>query len=247
MFAWLLCLCMVFPMLVSCAKTEEVKEFTAEELQSEEYAEFVNGYDPENDTDLDAERASAEDETLAGTSVQYSNSKLVSCPMPSPHKSSRNGQKIDTITIHMMGGQLTVETLGRLYSSASSQTSSNYGIDKDGRIGMYVDEKDRSWSSSNKANDMRAVTIEVASDPFAPYAVSDKAYAALIRLVTDVCQRNGIKKLVWSTDKNERIQHKNGANMTIHSDFANKACPGEYLLDRMDDIAAEVNKNLGAE
>ena len=111
---------------------------------------------------------------------------------------------------------------------------------------MYVEEKDRSWCSSNAANDNRAITIEVASDTTHPYAVNDKAYAALLDLVTDICRRNGIKKLVWSTNKNERVNHLNGCNMTVHRDYANKSCPGDYLYERHGAIAAEVNKRLGA-
>ena len=111
---------------------------------------------------------------------------------------------------------------------------------------MYVEEKDRSWCSSNAANDNRAITIEVASDTTHPYAVNAKAYAALLDLVTDICRRNGIKKLVWSTSKNERVNHLNGCNMTVHRDYAAKACPGDYLYERHGAIAAEVNKRLGA-
>ena len=34
--------------------------------------------------------------------------------------------------------------LGDIFASASRKASSNYGIGADGRIGMYVEEKDRS-------------------------------------------------------------------------------------------------------
>lgn len=111
---------------------------------------------------------------------------------------------------------------------------------------MSVDEADRSWCSSNKANDHRAITIEVASDTTHPYAVTDAAYNDLIKLVADICQRNGIKKLIWSTNKNDRVNHLNGCNMTIHRDFANKACPGEYLYSRHGEIAQKVNAILNA-
>ena len=111
---------------------------------------------------------------------------------------------------------------------------------------MYCEEKDRSWCSSSAANDNRAITIEVASDTTEPYAVNDKAYAALLDLVTDICRRNGIKKLVWSTKKSERVNHLNGCNLTVHRDYANKSCPGNYLYERQGAIAAEVNKRLGA-
>lgn len=88
--------------------------------------------------------------------------------------------------------------------------------------------------------------IEVASDTSEPYAVTSAAYSALIKLVADICKRNGIKKLVWSTNKADRVNHKNGCNMTVHRDYANKSCPGTYLYNKHGEIAAEVNKLLGA-
>lgn len=174
----------------------------------------------------------------------YTNSPLVSFTEISPNKTVDRGHAIDTITIHCVVGQASVESLGRLFSSTSKAASSNYGVGFDGRIGMYVEEKDRSWCSSSGANDHRAVTIEVASEAYEPYAVNDKAYAAMLDLVTDICKRNGIKKLVWSTNKNERMNHLNGCNMTVHRDYANKSCPGEFLYSRMGAIADEVNKRL---
>ncbi len=174
-----------------------------------------------------------------------SNSPLVDYTRISPNKNSPRNHKIDTITIHCVVGQCTVETLGNIFAPTSRQASSNYGVGTDGKIGMYVEEKDRSWCSSNAANDNRAVTIEVASDTKHPYAVNDRAFAAILDLVTDICKRNGIKKLVWSTKKADRVNHKNGCNMTVHRDYANKSCPGDYLYNRHGEIAAEVNRRLG--
>lgn len=174
-----------------------------------------------------------------------SNSPLVDYTRISPNKNSPRNHKIDTITIHCVVGQCTVETLGNIFAPTSRQASSNYGVGTDGKIGMYVEEKDRSWCSSNAANDNRAVTIEVASDTKHPYAVNDRAFAALLDLVTDICKRNGIKKLVWSTKKADRVNHKNGCNMTVHRDYANRSCPGDYLYNRHGEIAAEVNRRLG--
>ena len=174
-----------------------------------------------------------------------SNSPLVDYTRISPNKNSPRNHKIDTITIHCVVGQCTVETLGNIFAPTSRQASSNYGVGTDGKIGMYVEEKDRSWCSSNAANDNRAVTIEVASDTKHPYAVNDRAFAALLDLVTDIYKRNGIKKLVWSTKKADRVNHKNGCNMTVHRDYANKSCPGDYLYNRHGEIAAEVNRRLG--
>ena len=178
--------------------------------------------------------------------MAYTNSPLVSYTKISPNRTKNRNHAIDTITIHCVVGQCSVQTLGYIFAPTSRGASSNYGVGYDGKIGMYVEEKDRSWCSSSSVNDNRAVTIEVASDTSEPYAVNQKAYASLLNLVTDICKRNGIKKLIWSKNKNERVNHLNGCNMTVHRDYANKSCPGTYLYNKHGEIAAEVNKRLGA-
>ncbi len=178
--------------------------------------------------------------------MAYTNSPLVSYTKISPNRTKNRNHAIDTITIHCVVGQCSVETLGNVFAPESRQASSNYGIGYDGKIGMYCEEKDRSWCTSSGVNDHRAITIEVASDTKHPYTVNSKAYASLLDLVTDICKRNGIKKLVWSTNKNDRVNHLKGCNMTVHRDYANKSCPGEYLYSKHGEIAAEVNKRLGA-
>lgn len=172
-----------------------------------------------------------------------SNSALVSYTKRSPHHSGARTHEIDTITIHCMAGNLSVETCGAMFARASTEASSNYGIGGDGRIALYVDEANRSWASSNKGNDHRAVTIEVASASYAPYEVSDAAYNALIDLCVDICQRNGIKKLLWQADKS-LVGQVDKQNMTAHRWFANKSCPGDYLYSRFGEIADAVNARL---
>lgn len=186
------------------------------------------------------------DTTLKGGATM-SNSSLVSYTNITKNKTSPRNHAIDTITIHCIVGQWTAKQGCDYFASTSRQASANYIVGKDGSIGLSVAEADRSWCSSNAANDHRAVTIEVASDTTDPYAVTDAAYNALIKLVADICKRNGIAKLVWSTDKNTRVNHLNGANMTCHRDYAAKACPGEYLYSREGDIASKVNAILNGQ
>lgn len=178
-------------------------------------------------------------------SMGYTNSPLINYTKISPNKTSPRNHVIDTITIHCMAGNLSVERCGAVFAPTTRKASSNYGIGSDGRIAMYVEEKDRSWCTSNAANDNRAVTIEVANDGGAPdWHVSDKAMAALIELVTDICKRNNIKELKWKADKT-LIGQVSKQNMTIHRWFAAKACPGNYLYSKHPYIAEQVNKNLG--
>ena len=175
-----------------------------------------------------------------------SDSKLVVYTLISPNCHHPRNHKIDTITIHHMAGNLSVETCGQIFQNTKREASSNYGIGTDGRIGLYVHEADRAWTSGSPANDHRAITIEVANDGGAEtnWHVSDKALASLINLLVDVCKRNGIKKLVWSDNKDDRVHHRNGCNMTVHRDFQATACPGPYLYSKQGWIAKEVNKIL---
>lgn len=154
---------------------------------------------------------------------------------------------IDTISIHCVAGNISIETLGDIFASPSREASSNYGVGTDGRVGMYVEEKNRSWCTGSRDNDHRAVTIEVCNDGDAStgWHVSDKALQTLIKLIADICSRNGIKKLLWKGDKN-LIGQVDKQNMTVHRWFANKSCPGDYLYSKHGYIADEVNKIIEA-
>lgn len=168
-----------------------------------------------------------------------SNSKLVNYTRLSPNCNKPRNHRIDKITIHHMAGNLTVEQCGAIFAPTSRQASSNYGIGSDGRVGMYVEECNRSWCSSNAENDHRAVTIEVANDGGAPdWHVSDKALSKLIELCSDICKRNGISKLNYTGDKS--------GNLTMHKWFAATGCPGPYLESKFAYIAEQVNKRLSA-
>lgn len=171
-------------------------------------------------------------------------SSLATVKILTDNCSKPRNHKIDTITIHHMAGNLSVESCGNVFKNR--QASSNYGVGTDGRIAVYVEEENRAWTSSNKENDNRAITIEVADDTGEPnWHVSDKALKSTIKLVADICKRNGIAKLVWSDTKSDRVNHRNGCNMTVHKDFTSTSCPGPYLYSQMNYIANEVNKLLG--
>lgn len=176
----------------------------------------------------------------------YTNSPLVSYTRLSPNHSGERNHAIDTVSIHCVVGQASVEGLGEWFAQESTAASSNYGIGYDGRVGLYVEEKNRSWCTSSRTNDHRAITIEVASDAVHPYKVNDKAMESLVNLLTDICKRNNIKKLLWQANKN-LIGQVDKQNMTVHRWFSATECPGEYLYNKHSEIAAEVNKRLSQE
>lgn len=183
--------------------------------------------------------------------MMMSNSPLVNYTRISQFRGNWNGsryvpertEKIQYIIIHCVVGQVTVERLGEIFSRAGKNASSNYGIGYDGRIGMYVEEKDRSWCTSSGWADNRGVTIEVASDSFHPYAVTKKAWDSMIKLVADICKRNGITELKWKGNK-ALIGYPTQQNMLVHRWFDSKSCPGDYLYSRHGQIAEEVNAIL---
>lgn len=180
--------------------------------------------------------------------MAYTNSSLVSYTKLSPNHSGQRTHSIDRITPHCVVGQCSVETLGNIFLPTSRQASCNYGIGVDGRVGMYVEEKNRSWCSSSSANDQRAITIECASDATEPYAFKDVVYQKLITLCVDICKRNGKKKLLWLGDKDKTLSYEPKSDemvLTVHRWFANKSCPGNWMYARMGDLAEKVTAQLG--
>lgn len=179
--------------------------------------------------------------------MRYTNSSMVAYTKLSPNHSGQRTHAIDRISPHCVVGRCTAEGLGDWFAKTSTQASSNYGIDKNGRVGMYVEEKNRSWCTSSNANDQRAITIECASDNTEPYAMNSKVYDMLIKLCTDICKRNGKKKLLWFADKDKSLNYAPKSDemvITVHRWFANKSCPGNWLYARLGDVASKVTANL---
>lgn len=178
-----------------------------------------------------------------GKGINMSNSPLVKYTKISPNKNVGRNHAIDTITIHCVVGHGTMQSIGDWFAKATTQASSNYLVDDNGNVAMYVEEKDRSWCTSSSSNDNRAVTIEVSSDTTSPFKITDGALRGVIELCADICKRNNIKQLLWKGDKN-LIGQVSKQNMTVHRWFKNKSCPGDYLYDKHPEIVEKVNAIL---
>jgi hypothetical protein len=138
-----------------------------------------------------------------------------------------------------MAGVGSVESFGEIVAKPERQMSANYAIGNDGRIGLYCPESDRSWCSSSKWNDHRAITIEVSNNVNKePWSISDAAYNSLIKLCIDICKRNGIKELKFTGDQN--------GSLTYHYMFAATGCPGTWIKNHTQDICNKVNAGLTA-
>ena len=177
-----------------------------------------------------------------------SNSSLVTCTVKSPNHSGARTHSIDRITPHCVVGQLSASSIGGCFTSPSRQASCNYGIGTEGGVCLIVDEANRSWCSSSSANDQRAVTIECASDKTEPYAFNSTVYNKLVDLCVDICKRNGKKKLIWIADKNTALAYNPKSDemqLTVHRWFANKSCPGDWLYNRLGELASTVTAKLG--
>lgn len=167
---------------------------------------------------------------------KMNNSPLVDYTKISPNSTNPRQKKIKKITIHHVAGNLTVEGIGNIFVP-SSRSSANYGVDGRGKIGLYVEEKNRSWASSNPDNDHQAVTIEVANDRIGgDWHVSDVALEKTIELCVDICERNNIEKLIYTGTS--------AGSLTRHNMFANTVCPGPYLQSKFPYIESEVNRKL---
>lgn len=176
-----------------------------------------------------------------------SNSSLVSETLLSPNHSGKRKNPVTIITPHCFVGQVSLDNGLKAFQSTSRKASCNYLIAHDGRIGLCVDEENRSWCSSSAVNDNRAVTIEIASDSTAPYAVKTPAMQSLIELMADICKRNGKTHITWIPDKSTTMSMNPDLDemlISVHRWFANKACPGDYIYSRLPKIAEEVNKIL---
>ena len=260
-----------FPQVVSVLKTSkdirecsnivllkfEIPANTGESMQQKR-AEYSQKYY----NDFATNQKKVVTESAPNTPTANLTSSIVDVTILSPNRNTPRRSEIDTVTIHCVVGQCTAESLGNYFANPARKGSSNYGVDKDGRIGLYVPETDRAWTSggvdlvgreifvngiSGSMNDHRAITIEVASDTFEPYAVTDAALQGLIKLLVDICKRHPkIHRLRWQGNKslvgNTALQ-----NMTAHRWFANTKCPGDYLFNKFNYIAQEVNKRLDAE
>ena len=143
----------------------------------------------------------------------------------------RSGRTIKKITIHHCAGVMSIESIGNLFRNGSREVSSHYGIGNDGRIGQYVDESNTAWTDGNWESNCTSVTIETSnSKTGGNWEVSDSALNSLIKLVADIGKRNNLGTLV------------KGKNVTWHSMYSATACPGNYLLSKMDYIVSQANK-----
>lgn len=176
-----------------------------------------------------------------------SNSELVDYTKLSPNNSGRRTHAIDRITPHIVVGQVSVERLGEIFAPKYRKASSNYGIGKDGRVGMYVEECNRSWCSSSNSNDQRAVTIECACSLNPPYELNSVVWDKLVKLCVDICKRNGKKRLVWFDTKAKALGYSQKADemlLTVHRWFSNTECPGDWLFGFLGMLAKLVTAEL---
>lgn len=179
----------------------------------------------------------------------YTNSPLATYTNLSSKHSGMRKYPITRITPHCIVGQFSAKRACDYFKTCKADSSANYCVGKDGDIGLCVEEKNRSWCSSNSDNDNRAITIEVASETSHPYAFTGAAYEGLIKLCADICKRNGKDTLIWFNDKNKTLNYQPKPNemvLTVHRWFANKSCPGDWLFSRMGDLANKVNALIGS-
>ena len=70
----------------------------------------------------------------------------------------------------------------------------------------------------------------------------------MVELCTDICRRNGKRKLLWIADRDKALAYSVRSDemlLTVHRWFAKKSCPGNWLMERLGSLADKVNGKLG--
>lgn len=183
------------------------------------------------------------------SSKGYSNSPLATLKRLSPNCNKPREQKIDRLTPHHTAGVLSVESALEWFAKTSTRASCNYIVGNDGRIGLCVEECNRAWTSSSRANDNRAITFEVCNSGWKAdgWPISAKSFEALVALCTDICKRYGKKKLLWIADRDKALAYEPKADemiLTKHEWFNNTECPGPSLGAKFPELATRVTYNL---
>lgn len=177
-----------------------------------------------------------------------SNSRLPTYVRLSPNVTKPRQGTIKGVAIHCTAGgkdwparRLADMTNFTKYDRENG-ASCHYVVGGDGSIAQVCGEENRAWCTSNKI-DHQLVTVEVASSNVAPYLVNTAAIQSLVKLLVDICQRNGIPKLLWKGDKS-LMGKWDQQNMVVHRWTKNKACPGDFLYNLHPKIASAVNEIL---
>ena len=165
---------------------------------------------------------------------------------------------------HVYVGQVTTKN-GVDHFTTNCGAPCHYVIGTDGTIGQSVLEKDRAWTTggdkevknsyglfvggtpntNQKARgaqgvDFQAITIEMACDAKAPYAINDKVYNALVKLMADIAIRNKMGLLKWKGDT-KLVGDPAQQNVLVHRWFATKSCPGDYVYNHLPEIVEKAN------
>lgn len=169
-------------------------------------------------------------------------SKLATVSILSPNHSWGRTHEIDTITPHYMAGDLSVEGCGNLFKNPNRQASSNYGIGSDGRIGLYVEEENRPWTSGSRSNDNRAITFECAN--LRGGVLTDACWKSLVNLTVDICQRYGFDGVYYCGAADYSRLPRGKMMLTMHKWFQDTDCPGPWLSTQFERLRDEVNAKL---
>ena len=146
----------------------------------------------------------------------------------------RSGRNIEMVALHHMAGVLSAEQCGKVFQQAGRSASANYGIGKDGEVGLYVDEYNTAWANANWDSNCKSVSIELSNSVASGnYPVSDVVLNKAIDLIADIFKRNNLGKCV------------KGQNLVWHSMYSNTYCPGDYIRGKLDYIVDKVNEKLG--
>lgn len=143
---------------------------------------------------------------------------------------------------HVIVGRMSLQDAWN-YFHGTNNASANYVIDWFGNIWCLIPEEYGAWTTSNMNVDKNHITVEIASDPTDPYAISEAAYIALIKLTADIYKRYGLKTCKWTATK---AYDSLPGGVPMHRNYAAKACPGNFIVQKYSsgDFCKKVNAKL---
>lgn len=141
---------------------------------------------------------------------------------------SRNGHRVERVILHHMAGWFRT-SVNFMKSRNSRGSCSTYAVG-DGQMICLIDEDFRP-SSTGWQNDQNAITFEIANSQIGGnWPVDERSLEIVACTIADISIRHG-----WD-------DIRKGIEVRWHSQFSQTACPGPFVLSRIDWIVARAKQ-----
>jgi len=141
---------------------------------------------------------------------------------------------IHGIVIHH-AASTSLDSVGQAFSQWGRNGSAHYGVCGT-QIHQYVREEDCAWHCGDWAGNNCTIGIETVNSTGAPtWLVSEESFNTLAKLCADIAKRNGLGRVKFGPDDVY-------PTLSAHRDWSATYCPGDYLYNRMNELANRINE-----